>query len=435
MNDPYRENPDPYQPVSGGQNPFQSQEMHPSGDPAEHGQIPQSSPPQSGKPAQAVKTSLPRIVYVLFVVLVAAASALAGVAGGAYAVYTALAPSRNGAAPSTSGVAVSPTPAPLQISSVSIETDVTQAVDKVGPAVVTVVSTIKGQMGFFGMTPDQQSSGSGVILSSDGYILTNNHVIDGAEQVAVTLADGTQLSARIVGADPFSDLAVIQANGKVPAAAGFGNSDVLKPGETVIAIGSPLGDFKNTVTVGVVSATGRSIDTGQGYQMEGLIQTDAAINHGNSGGPLVNLAGQVIGINTLIVRNSGSSGDVAEGLGFAIPANTAQAVATQLIKNGKVSRPYLGINWQWVTPDIANAYGLPVQWGVYVSQVDAGSPAAQAGIRRGDIITRIGDITLDDSHPYMNALFTYAPNQTVTIELMRGTRKMQMQVTLGEQTS
>ena len=140
----------------------------------------------------------------------------------------------------------------------------------------------------------------------------------------------------------------------------LGNSDVLNPGETVIAIGSPLGDFKNTVTVGVVSATGRSIDTGNGYTIDGLIQTDAAINQGNSGGPLVNLAGEVIAINTLIVRNSGS-GTVAEGLGFAIPINTAQAVADQIIQNGYISRPYMGINFQPITPDIANAYNLPVQ--------------------------------------------------------------------------
>ena len=144
--------------------------------------------------------------------------------------------------------------------------------------------------------------------------------------LTIILADGSQETAKIVGTDQYSDIAVLKSSGKVPAVATLGNSDVLNPGESVIAIGSPLGDFKNTVTVGVVSATGRSIDTGSGYSIDNLIQTDAAINQGNSGGPLVNLAGEVIAINTLIVRNSGS-GTVAEGLGFAIPIDTAKAVA------------------------------------------------------------------------------------------------------------
>ena len=156
-------------------------------------------------------------------------------------------------------------------------------------------------------------------------------MVEGTKEVNIVLSDGTEQKATIVGTDLYSDIAVLKTDGKVPAVATLGNSDVLKPGESVIAIGSPLGNFKNTVTVGVVSATGRSIDTGNGYQIEDLIQTDAAINHGNSGGPLVNLAGEVIGINTLIVRNT-DSGDVAEGLGFAIPVNTAQAVAQQIIK-------------------------------------------------------------------------------------------------------
>ncbi len=221
----------------------------------------------------------------------------------------------------------------------------------------------------------------------------------------------------------------------MPAIAALGNSDTLKPGESVIAIGSPLGDFKNTVTGGVVSATGRSIDTGQGYSLENLIQTDAAINHGNSGGPLVNLAGQVIGINTLIVRSSGSSGDVAEGLGFAIPANTVQAEASQLIATGKVVRPSLGINYEWITPDLASAYNLPVQWGVYISQLSQNGPAAQAGLSRGDIIYKIGETTLDDSHPYMNTLFHYKPGQTIPLGVRRGSQDLTVQVTLSDRNT
>lgn len=377
--------------------------------------------------------SAKRVLYVAFIVLVAGASALAGAIAGGLAVYSGfqsrLAPTL---APAPKTASTQAAEQVIQVYTADINTAVTDAVAKVGPSVVTVVSTIKGQLGFFGLTPDQQVSGSGVIISDQGYILTNNHVVEGADQVDIILANGQQLPAKIVGTDRFSDLAVLKAEGKMPAVAELGNSDVLKPGETVIAIGSPLGDFKNTVTLGVVSATGRSIDTGNGYQMEGLIQTDAAINHGNSGGPLVNLLGQVIGINTLIIRSAGLSGDIAEGLGFAIPSNTARAVAEQLIEHGYVSRPYLGIRWQWITPDIANAYGLPVQWGVYISQVIPGSPAEAAGLQRGDIITQIGDIKLDDNHPYMNALFTYSPNQTVELTVVRGQRVLTIKVTLGE---
>jgi len=377
--------------------------------------------------------SAKRVLYVAFIIVVAGASALAGAFAGGLAVYSTF-QSRP-----TPTLAPAPKPAStpaaeqvIRVYTADINTAVTDAVAKVGPSVVTVVSTIKGQLGFFGLTPDQQVSGSGVIISDQGYILTNNHVVEGADQVDIILANGQQLPAKIIGTDRFSDLAVLKTEGKMPAVAELGNSDALKPGETVIAIGSPLGDFKNTVTLGVVSATGRSIDTGNGYQMEGLIQTDAAINHGNSGGPLVNLLGQVIGINTLIIRGAGLSGDVAEGLGFAIPSNTARAVAEQLIEHGYVSRPYLGIRWQWITPDIANAYGLPVQWGVYISQVIPGSPADVAGLQRGDIITQIGDIKLDNNHPYMNALFTYSPNQTVELTVVRGQHVLTVKVTLGE---
>jgi 2-alkenal reductase len=213
--------------------------------------------------------------------------------------------------------------------------------------------------------------------------------------------------------------------------AALGDSDVLQPGETVIAIGSPLGDFKNSVTVGVVSATGRSIDTGQGYQVEGLVQTDAAINQGNSGGPLVNLAGQVIGVNTLIVRGN-ANGAVAEGLGFAIPMDTAQAVASQIIAQGYFSHPFLGITYQPITPAIARAYDLPAQWGVYVSRVSAESPASQAGLQRGDIIVSVGGTALDESHSYLNTLYAYQPGEQVALQVVRGGKTVELRVTLGE---
>jgi 2-alkenal reductase len=319
----------------------------------------------------------------------------------------------------------------LTLNATDIETAITQAVQQVGPAVVTVVGTVPGQMTIFGRTGDQTVSGTGFFITDRGYIITNNHVVEGTTEVSIILSDGTEEKATIVGTDKYSDIAVLKTDASVPAVASLGNSDTLKPGQSVIAIGSPLGNFKNTVTTGVVSATGRSIDTGNGYQVEDLIQTDAAINHGNSGGPLVNLAGEVIGVNTLVVRNTGS-GDVAEGLGFAIPVNTAQAVAQQIIDKGYLARPYLGISFQAINPEIAAVYNLPAQWGVYITRVTVNSPAAQAKLQHGDIITKIGDVALDETHSYVNALFEFQPGDQVTLEIMRGKDTMRVQVTLGE---
>jgi 2-alkenal reductase len=319
----------------------------------------------------------------------------------------------------------------LTLNTTDIQTSITQSVEKVGPAVVTVVGTIPGQLTIFGPTGDLTVSGTGFFITEDGYILTNNHVVEEAQEVTIVLSDGTEQKATIVGTDLYSDIAVLKTEGNVPAVAKLGNSDVLKPGESVIAIGSPLGNFKNTVTVGVVSATGRSIDTGKGYQIEDLIQTDAAINHGNSGGPLANLAGEVVGVNTLVVRNTGS-GDVAEGLGFAIPVNTAQAVAEQIIEKGYFARPYMGISFQPIDPAIAARYELPAQWGVYITRVAENSPASQAGLQEGDIITKIGDIPLDETHSYVNALFDYKPGDQVNLEVMRDHATRQVEVTLGE---
>lgn len=378
--------------------------------------------------------SIKRIIYILIIMAVAGISGLSGAVAGGVAVYQAVRQNQAGVPTSVQKLlpasSANPTQ-PLILNTTDIQTTITQTVQKVGPAVVTVVGTIPGQMTFFGPTGDQTVSGSGFFISDQGYLLTNNHVVEGTNGVNIVLSDGTQEKATIVGTDPYSDIAVLKANGKVPAVAKLGNSDVLKPGDTAIAIGSPLGDFKNTVTVGVISATGRSIDSGQGYQIEGLIQTDAAINQGNSGGPLLDLAGEVIGINTLIVRNTGT-GAVAEGLGFAIPINTAQAVATQILQKGYFSHPYLGINFQPIAPDIAAAYNLPVQWGVYVTQVAANSPASQAGLKQGDIITRIGNISLDETHSYIDALYTNKPGDQITLLVLRNSQNLQLQVTLGE---
>jgi serine protease Do len=376
-----------------------------------------------------------RLLYVFVVILVAGVSALAGALAGGLAVFNAV--SGRLQTPSTSAPVLAPPPATpasiIQLQTTDIETTITQAVAQVGPAVVTVVGTIPGVMTFFGPTGDQTVSGSGVFISPQGYLLTNNHVVEDAKEVNIILSDGTQQQATIVGSDLYADLAVLKIDGAPPAVATMGNSDVLRPGETVIAIGSPLGDFKNTVTVGVVSATGRAIDSGRGYLIEGMIQTDAAINQGNSGGPLVNLAGQVIGINTLVVRG-GNTGAIAEGLGFAIPINAARAVAEQIMQKGYFARPYLGIRYQSITPGVSRAYNLPVDWGVYITDVIPNSPAAQSGLQSDDILTQIGDTALDETHSYLNTLFQYRPGDTVTLTFVRDRRQMQTRVMLGETT-
>ena len=376
-----------------------------------------------------------KTIYLFLIMVVAGVSALTGAAAGGAAVYTVIS-RKQAETPSVAIPAVSNsnnnTPGQkLVINSTDVETTITQAVQKVGPAVVTIVGTIPGQMTFFGQTGDQTVSGSGFFISDKGYILTNNHVVEGTKEVSIILSDGKQEKAVIVGTDLYSDIAILKTESKAPAVVTLGNSDLLNSGESVIAIGSPLGDFKNTVTVGVISGTGRSIDTGKGYQIEGLIQTDAAINQGNSGGPLVNLAGEVIGVNNMIVRGSGS-GTIAEGLGFAIPVNTAQAVANQIVDHGYFSRPFMGISYQAISPDIAASYNLPVQWGVYVTKVAADSPADKAGLLVDDIITSIGDVKMDETHNYLNVLYTYKPGDQVSLGVMRAGEEVTLQITLGE---
>ncbi len=305
------------------------------------------------------------------------------------------------------------------------------AVAKVKPAVVTVINTMPPQRGYFGQILEPQASGSGVIISKEGYVVTNNHVVENSQTLQVIYADDTKVTATLVGADSYSDLAILRVDGEVPAIAELGDSSVLQPGEPVIAIGSPLGDFKGTVTVGVVSALDRSLDIGGGVTMEGLIQTDAAINEGNSGGPLVNALGQVIGINTAIVRGTGMTTTVAEGLGFAIPSDVAREVTAQLIQYGEVRRPYLGVDWVAITPRIASAYNFPVEYGAYIQEVQSRGPADNAGLRSGDIITAIGGQAIDDANNMLTVLMRFDPGQQVAVTVVRDGEEMTMDVTLG----
>jgi len=335
-----------------------------------------------------------------------------------------------GYAVSRSPISEAPPAASPQTSQLRVESNsaVVEAVRQTKPAVVTVVNTLASQRSVTGAA---RASGSGVIIDERGYIVTNHHVVEDARSLEVIFHDGRRAPAQLVGTDEFSDLAIIKVDEPVPAVAPLGDSATLQAGETVIAIGSPLGDFKGTVTVGVVSAVNRNVELGPGYVMEGLVQTDAAINHGNSGGPLVNLKGQVVGINTLVVRGSGNVmfgvGDTAEGLGFAVPSNTVKTVTEQLITTGKVSRPYLGIRYKMVPLSKDDS----AAWGAQVVSVEPGEPAARAGLRQGDVIVALGGEPFTEDAPLVNRLMKHQPGDSVQLAIRRDGGEQTVTVTLG----
>ncbi|MBA3469862.1 MAG: trypsin-like peptidase domain-containing protein [Herpetosiphonaceae bacterium] len=354
--------------------------------------------------------------------LVVIAMILAGLGGGlvggvtGYQLAQDLQPTRTVITPQP-GLPVNPTAAadtPALVTDLASDA-VVQTVAKTSPAVVKVVSTINS---------NQKASGSGVIISEDGYIITNNHVLEGQRRLQVIYADGSYHDAELIGTDPYADIAVIRVRDAVPGMAELGDSDALQPGETVIAIGSPLGEFQNSVTVGVVSALNRSVD-----RMEGLIQTDAAINHGNSGGPLINVKGQVIGINTLVVRGDQGSFDVAQGLGFAVPSNIVREVSDALIANGDVERPFLGIEYELLTPDALTS-GIGTDKGAVITSVGDSGPARRAGLLPGDIITQINGEDITPSTSLQRLLMQYKPNDTVTLSVLRDGQAQEVQITL-----
>ncbi|MDQ7843914.1 MAG: trypsin-like peptidase domain-containing protein [Armatimonadota bacterium] len=312
-------------------------------------------------------------------------------------------------------------PSPL----IGEEAAIIRVVERVRPAVVNI-DTVAQVQTFFGVFP-QQGAGSGVIVSPNGYILTNNHVVEGAQQIKVTLLSGRTLQGTVVGTDRFSDLAVIKVDSPEPLpAAQLGRSGGLRVGQMAVAIGNPFG-LGHTVTVGVISALNRSIQV-PGLLVENLIQTDAAINPGNSGGALANSAGEVIGINTAIVQQ-------AQGIGFAIPIDAARAIMDQLISRGRVVRPFVGIAWGGdVDASIARQYRLPVDHGIIVREVEPGSPAARAGIRPGDIIVAVGGRSINNWNDFIRELFTKRPGDRVRIELVRDGRRLTVDVTLAERT-
>jgi 2-alkenal reductase len=313
--------------------------------------------------------------------------------------------------------------------------DASQVVERVMPAVVTVINEQQFGDGFFGETELEAGRGTGFIIDGSGNIVTNEHVVRGGTGFEVILSSGEKRKASLVGFDRFSDLAVVRMDGHVPSVVQFGDSDSLLPGQPVIAIGSPLGEFTGTVTSGIVSALNRDfpqngISGGESGIYTGLIQHDAPINPGNSGGPLFDLAGRVIGVNTLGIPQIGTT--QVQGLFFAIPANHVARIVSELIERGRVAYPYLGINYEPISPEVAAQADLPVDYGAYVRDVVPGEPASEAGIRRGDIIVAVGGMRIDQETTFSEALFAQEPGDTVSVAIRRNGAERAVDVTLAE---
>jgi serine protease DegQ len=307
------------------------------------------------------------------------------------------------------------------------------------PAVVSIVASKMARKNphtddprfrfFFGDgAPSQQAQtglGSGVIVSPEGYLLTNNHVIEGADEIEVQLADGRQGSARIVGTDPETDLAVLKIDlDRMPAIA-FGHAPALQVGDVVLAIGNPF-NVGQTVTSGIVSALGRNqlgLST-----FENFIQTDAAINPGNSGGALVDAAGNLVGINTAIFSRSGGS----MGIGFAIPVDTARQVMESLVKDGQVTRGWIGVEPRDLTPELAESFGLPVKEGVLITGVLADGPAAKGGLRPGDVVVSIAGAPVANTAQLLSAVAALKPQSAAAIGVQRGGQAMDVSLTVAQ---
>lgn len=357
--------------------------------------------------------------------------------------------------------------APLDDSSVSALTAMDQAMEalaaRVTPAIVNVAVTSRGgeeqqaQMQgvdpqdlppgfaqFFGIpfggnghgrhiAPEQQplqhGVGSGVIISPDGYIITNNHVVDGATQIKVTLHDRRVLNAKVVGVDKLTDLAVIKVDSHDLPYMSWGDSEKLHPGQTVLAFGSPFGYFQFSVTRGIISAVNRQNPySDDARKLGGYIQTDAAINPGNSGGALVNSHGELIGINTFIISNSGSFA----GAGFAIPSQVAKATADQIIKSGAVHHGYLGISMNDVTPENAHFFNLPDATGAVIAQVTPNSPASRAGLQNGDVIRELNSSKILNGSDLQLAIAGTTPGTKVRLGILRNGHSQNIDLTVGE---
>ena len=308
----------------------------------------------------------------------------------------------------------------------------------VSPSIVSILTTSQQVSGYYSQTYAREGAGTGMIVSSDGYIMTNKHVVDGADDVAVVLTDGeTYEDVRVVGVDPLNDVAFLKIRNvsDLPAVT-LGDSKTIRIGQTVVAIGNALGQYQNTVTSGIVSGTGRPVIAssngtagGDTENLTDLIQTDAAINSGNSGGPLLNLKGQVIGINTAVAAE-------AQGIGFAIPIGATRGMLSHLIETGKVERAYLGVQYVSINSQVKEQYDLPVNRGDYIMatrgrSVQTGGPADKAGIRDGDIITAVNNSKVGEVASVASLVSEYRPGDKVNVTVLRDGKERTFSVTLG----
>ena len=358
--------------------------------------------------------------------------ALGGGAAGGYVASIRQAPSTDVTAPPPASSQTGPIPsAPAVTVPTGGSGDVVGVVNELLPTVVTVINRLP--------SGTAQSSGSGFVIdSARGYIVTNNHVIEnvrntdpGASFDVIFSDNRVVKNAKLIGRDDKTDVAVLQVPTQGLKAAALANSDSVPVGSTVVAIGSALGELQNTVTTGIVSAKGRRVPETDTVVLEDLIQTDAAINEGNSGGPLIwAVTKQVIGMNTLVNRQAG-----AEGLGFAIASNTVRDIANELITNGKIERGAIGIAYNLVTPRLAASLSLPSDTqGVIISQILTGSPAAQAGLKVNDVITKINGQQIDGTHPISSILLHTRPGDKVTLTIIRDGKQQSVDLTLGRQS-
>jgi S1-C subfamily serine protease len=319
-----------------------------------------------------------------------------------------------------------PSPGAPSAQSVRIEetSAITAAAEKISPAIVTISSG--------------GGKGSGIIYESSGWILTNRHVVFGARTLSVALRDGRNFPGRVYGTDTLTDLAIVKIDATSLPVAAIGDSKGLKPGQLAIAIGSPLGEFTNSVTTGVVSAMNRSVtvndeETGQSRRLRNLIQTDAAINPGNSGGALVDASGQVIGVNTAVAGNG------AQGIGFAIPINIAKPIMQQAMDGEMLARPYIGISYREITPSLMEEKQLPIDYGVWLGRdqgdpqepIVSGSPADRAGLKENDIITSVNGQRIDATNTLEEVLTAFQPGQELVLTVLRDGKTLELTVTLG----
>lgn len=317
------------------------------------------------------------------------------------------------------------------------EASIASVAEKVAPSVVSIVTSTQVRS-YFGNS-SSQGAGTGIIVSEDGYIMTNNHVIDGASAVSVVDNNGnTYENVKVIGRDPLNDIAFLKVSSqKKFTPASIGDSSTLRIGQQLVAIGNALGRYKNTVTSGILSGTGRPIvasdGRGSSEALTDLLQTDASINSGNSGGPLLNMAGQVIGINTAVASD-------ANGIGFAIPINATKGVLNEVLASGEVQRAYIGVNFIEITPEVAREYDLSVNRGAFIfneknSAVISGSPADKAGVKDEDIIQKVNDKTVGEHGGFSSLIGQYRVGDKVTLTILRDGKTIKLEATLGKYSS